>query len=184
MNQELLQEHISVFKILSKYKKEYLTLSKLVTNVVKKGNKIIVCGNGGSATEAQHFVAELIGTFISNRKPVPAICINSDQSIITALSNDFGYENIFIRQVDALMNKNDLLVLLSTSGNSKNLVNVAKHAKKKKFKVISLTGKNKSDLSKLSDFTFFAPSYKTSIIQEVHLFLIHAICYDIEKIFK
>ena len=150
---------------------------------LNSGGKIIFFGNGGSASDSQHLCAEFVGRYKKNRDPLAAISLNTDTSILTAVANDMGYENVFERQVQALANKEDLLFAISTSGKSKNVINAVLAGKKKGIKIISLTGKNDSELSSLSDISIKVPSDKVNHIQEMHILIGHFICEMIEKDF-
>ena len=147
----------------------------------KSNNKIIFCGNGGSASDAQHLAAELIGRYKEDRPPLPAIAITTDTSAITAIGNDYGFENIFSRQISGIGNSGDTLVAISTSGNSKNIIKAIEEAKKRKITVIGLTGINNSELSNLSDICIHAQSDQTNYIQEAHITIGHLICGLVEK---
>lgn len=147
--------------------------AETMLNSIRKGGKILICGNGGSASQAQHFSAELVVRFKKNRTAMPAIALNTDSSILTACGNDFSFEHIFARQVEALSKSEDVLVCLSTSGNSPNVLRAAESAKSRNCKVISLTGEKENLLEKISDTTIKVQSLETSRIQEIHLFLIH-----------
>ncbi|MCU0642136.1 MAG: SIS domain-containing protein [archaeon] len=144
------------------------------------GGKILACGNGGSASQAQHFSGELVVRFRVNRKPIPAIALNTDSSIISACGNDFGFEEIFSKQVEALAGDKDVLFCLSTSGNSKNILKAAEKAREKGCKVVSLTGSKENMLEKASDLTIKVSSEDTARIQEISLFLIHYFAGEIE----
>ena len=148
---------------------------------LNSGGKIIFFGNGGSASDSQHLCAEFVGRYKKNRNPLAAISLNTDTSILTAVANDMGYEKVFERQVQALANKEDVLFAISTSGKSKNVINAVLAGKKKGIKTISLTGKNDSELSSLSDISIKAPSDKVNHIQEMHILIGHFICEMIEK---
>ncbi len=145
----------------------------LLIECIRGEGKILICGNGGSASQAQHFSAELVVRFMKERQAIAAIALNTDSSILTAAGNDYGYEQVFARQVDALANSGDVLVCLSTSGNSKNVVNAAVQARSKGCKVLSLTGQADSVLMKKSDVIIRAQTKDTAHAQEIHLFLIH-----------
>jgi D-sedoheptulose 7-phosphate isomerase len=146
-----------------------------------KGNKVISCGNGGSMCDAMHFAEELSGRFRNDRKPLPAISI-SDASHISCVANDYGFDFVFSRFVEAMGNKGDVLVAISTSGNSKNVLNAAEAAKKKEMKIISLTGKNGGKLASLSDIEIRAPySEFSDRAQEIHIKVIHALIDLVEQ---
>ena len=172
-----LEEISNNFKILSDHNCEEIEqASKLMIQSLSKGGKIIFCGNGGSAADSQHLSAELIGRYRKNRKPLPSISLTTDTSVITCIANDFGYEKIFERQLQGLGQKGDLLIAFSTSGNSKNIVNVLKMAKNLKIKSISLLG-NKGGLCKnISNYSYIVPSNSTANIQEVHHLIGHMFC--------
>lgn len=145
------------------------------------GNKILICGNGGSAADSQHFAAELIGRYKLERKSLPAIALTTDSSILTAIGNDYGYDHIFSKQVEGLGNSGDILIGISTSGNSKNILNAYAVAKNKGLSCISLIGKSGGDMNELSDYSFIVPSNNTPRIQEVHILIIHIICEIVEN---
>ena len=156
----------------------------LIINALKKNGKILIFGNGGSASDAQHFAAELIVRFKNDRKSLPAIALTTDTSIITACSNDFNFSRIFERQIEGLANKNDVAIGISTSGNSENVVLAIKKAKEKSLKTITLTGKDGGKLNNLADITIKVPSENTARIQEAHITILHIICELIDKEFK
>ena len=152
----------------------------LITKSIKNGNKIILFGNGGSATDAQHMAAEFVGRFMKERKSFPAIALSTDSSIITAIGNDYSFERIFSRQAESLVKKGDVIIAISTSGNSKNILKGIKTSKNLGAKIISLTGKNGTKMKLNSDIFLNVPSTVTSRIQEVHRTIIHIICEMVE----
>ena len=154
--------------------------TKIITSL-KNDGKVILFGNGGSAADAQHMAAELIGRFKIERSSIPAISLTTDTSIITSIGNDYDFENIFSRQIESLGNKHDIIIAISTSGNSKNIINGVKSAKEKGIFVIGLSGKSESELKKISDITINAPSEDTARIQESHRVIIHCLCQLVEK---
>ena len=164
-------------------KKSIIRASNLIIKAFKNKKKLLICGNGGSASDAQHFAAELIGRFKKERRSFPAICLNTDTSAITAIGNDYNYSKIFSRQLEGLGNRGDVLFLISTSGRSKNILEASEIAKEKKVKTIALTGEKKSVLSKNVDICINVPSCETSHIQELHIKVIHLLCILIEKNF-
>ncbi len=151
---------------------------------LQSGNKILLCGNGGSAAEAQHIAAEFVGRFKKERRALPAIAFTTDTSILTAVSNDYSYDLIFARQVEALGEKGDLLFLLSTSGNSKNCVMACEKAKSNGITTVGFTGSKGGKLKEVADLCFCVPSDVTSHIQEVHLVVLHTICELIDEAFS
>ncbi len=161
--------------------------ANLILQTIKKNKNILVAGNGGSFSDAEHFACELTCTFKDKRRAISAISIGSNAGSITAWSNDFGFETYFSRQVDALGKKNDILLLISTGGNPKgssaslNLFHALKMGKKKKMKIISLVGKSGGRLKKESDICIHVKSNETSVIQEAHITILHSICYLIDQ---
>jgi len=153
----------------------------VIVNCLKKGNKVILFGNGGSAADAQHIAAEFIGRFQFERKSLPAIALTSDSSIITALSNDYSYDIVFSRQCESLVDSGDVVIGISTSGNSKNVKNGILAAKKKHAITIGLLGNNGGQIKNLVDVPIIVKSTSTKRIQEVHRTLSHIICEFVEK---
>ena len=148
---------------------------------IKEGNKIFSCGNGGSMCDAMHFAEELSGKFREERKPLPAISI-SDPSHITCVGNDYGFDHVFSKFMEGVGKKGDTLLAISTSGNSKNVINAAKYCKKKNINVISLTGRDGGELSSYSDIEIRVPHFGYSDrIQEIHIKVIHILILLIEK---
>lgn len=156
----------------------------LITNVLKKGGKAFIFGNGGSAADSQHFAAELIGRFQKERKGLPAIALTTDTSSLTALANDYSFDIIFKRQLEALACPKDIAIAISTSGRANNVLEAVKTAKKLKLKTLSLTGLRGAGLSKMTDISLIAPSTVTARIQESHILFIHIICELVENNFK
>ncbi|TSC88399.1 MAG: D-sedoheptulose 7-phosphate isomerase [Microgenomates group bacterium Gr01-1014_16] len=154
--------------------------AKLITQTFKSGGKLLICGNGGSAAQSQHFAAELVGRYQKERKAMPAIALTTDTSALTAIANDYGFDKVFSRQVEAVAKQGDVLFCISTSGNSPNILAAAKAAKSLQVKTISLTG-NGGKLKNLCNINLIIPSNKTPLIQEVHLVIIHTLCELIES---
>lgn len=163
--------------------KNILKAANLIVKAFKNKKKMLICGNGGSASDSQHFAAELVGRFKKERKPFPAISLNTDTSAITAIGNDYNYSKIFSRQIEGVGNSGDILFLISTSGKSENIINATKTAKEKRIKTIGLTGSKESILSKNCDICILVPSAETCHIQELHIKVIHLLCILIEKEF-
>ncbi len=155
--------------------------SKIIQNSLSKGNCIFTAGNGGSAAEAMHMSAEFTGRYKKERSGLRSVCLNCDISALTAISNDYSYEQVFSRQLEALSKEGDILILFSTSGNSPNLISLAKAAKTKKVKVISLLGKGGGKIAPLSDLSIIVPSQNTPRIQEIHQLIMHSICETIDN---
>jgi len=155
--------------------------SKVISDSIKNGGKVMSCGNGGSHCDAMHFAEELTGKYRDDRRAIPALCI-SDASHITCVGNDYGYEFIFSRYIEALGNKGDVLLGLSTSGNSQNIIRAAQAAKEKGMKVIILSGKDGGKLAPLADIEVRVPYHGyADRIQEVHIKIIHILMLLIEK---
>ena len=152
-----------------------------IVNCLKNGNKIILFGNGGSAADAQHIASEFIGRFQKERKSYPAISLTSDSSVITSLSNDYSFDSIFSRQCESLVNLDDVVIAISTSGNSKNIVKGLETAKERGAKIISLLGNSGGIIKNYSDLTIIVDSDVTAHIQEVHRVIYHTICNFVEK---
>ena len=148
---------------------------------LKNGNKIMFCGNGGSAADSQHLAAELVGRYKMNRPAMNAIALTVDTSILTAVGNDYGYDTIFERQVEGLGKKGDILIGLSTSGNSKNVLLAFDMAKKRDIKTISMTGHSGGKMKEVADLAINVPSDITNNIQEMHIAVGHLLCGVIEK---
>lgn len=147
----------------------------------KRGNKVIIFGNGGSAADAQHIVAEFIGRFQKERKSLPAISLTTDSSIITSLANDYSYDIVFSRQCESLVSKGDIVIGISTSGKSKNVEEGIKTANKKGATTIGLLGGNGGTIKKVASISIVVPSTNTARIQEVHRVIYHIICDVVEK---
>ena len=155
--------------------------AQLIVKKIKKGGKVIYFGNGGSAADAQHLAAELVGRYKKTRKPLPSISLATDTSIITAVGNDFSFNDIFSRQIEALGNKNDVIYAISTSGKSKNVINALKQARKQGIVCIGVTGKNFVEFSKFCEIVISVPSTKSDRIQEMHIAVGQIICEIIEN---
>lgn len=156
-----------------------------MTDCLRAGGKIMACGNGGSAADAQHFAAELIGRFERERQELAAIALTTDTSILTAIGNDYGYDDIFSKQVRGLGKKGDILLGISTSGNSKNVVKAIEAAKKLGITIIALTGNGGGKIADLlgeGDIHLCVPSTRTARIQETHLLLLHGLCDGVDHL--
>lgn len=154
---------------------------QMIVDSINSGNKILIAGNGGSASDSQHFAAELVCRYQLNRKALPAIALTADSATLTAIGNDLGYKRIFSRQLSALANQGDVFIGISTSATSPNILHALEVAKDLKCKVILLTGNN-SVQSDCIDQVISVPASETALIQEVHTVLIHTICESVEKL--
>ena len=171
-------------KIIKKSQNLTLKIDKsvnIILSSLREGGKIIIFGNGGSAADAQHMSAEFIGRFILERKSIPSLALTTDSSILTSIGNDYKFENIFSRQCEALVNENDIIIAISTSGNSPNIIKGVKTCIKKNAKIIALTGNDGGKLKNLCNILLNIPSKETPRIQEGHRTIIHIICELVEK---
>jgi len=157
--------------------------SLIAIETLKNGNKILLCGNGGSAADAQHIAAELTGRYKSERRGLPGIALTTDTSALTAIANDYGYERIFDRQVEALANKGDLLIAISTSGNSLNILSALKTARELGCQTIGLSGRDGGLMNNACNLNIVIPSEDTPRIQEMHILVGHTICQAIDDAF-
>ena len=176
-----IEEHKNATKNLSQISERILYFSDKIISALQKNNKILICGNGGSAADAQHFSSELICKYEKKRKSLPALSLSTDPSTVTAISNDYGYKYLFSRQIEGLGNKGDILILITTSGNSKNLIEAAKTARSKSLIVCGLLGRDGGALKNFLDFDITINNKRTSRIQEMHSLIIHIICKLIDE---
>ena len=157
--------------------------AEAITRALKQNGRVYICGNGGSAADAQHIASELVGRFERERQGLAAVALTTDTSVITSISNDYGYKNIFARQVDALVKKGDVLWAISTSGASANVIAAAELAKKKGACVLAFTGRSNSKLEQIADICFCANEASTARSQEIHQLAYHIICDLVEQSF-
>lgn len=183
INDEI-NSHIKVSNSLHLLTEEIIKSTKLCINCLKNGGKILIFGNGGSAADAQHIAAELIGRYKVKRKGLPAIAITTDTSAITSIGNDFGYNHIFDRQIEALANKGDVAIGISTSGKSDNVISALKLSSKLKCITIGFSGQDGGEMNKICDVNLVVPSEDTPRIQEMHIVIGHTICHLIDQEFK
>lgn len=156
-------------------------IAEVCSNALEQGNKILICGNGGSSADAMHFAEELTGKFRKERPALPAISL-TDPSHITCVGNDYGFEEIFARGIEAYGKRGDILIAISTSGNSKNVIKAVEKASQLKLVTIGLLGKNGGSLKNRSDFELIAPGRTTDRIQEIHTVVLHILIESIERI--
>ncbi len=157
--------------------------AEAITRALKQEGTVYICGNGGSAADAQHIAGELVGRFARKRKGLAAVALTTDTSVITSISNDYGYENVFAKQVEALVREGDILWAISTSGSSENVIAAAELAKKKGACVLALTGTSNSKLEQIADICFCANDKSTARSQEIHQVAYHIICDLVEQSF-
>jgi len=162
---------------------QIIDLSNMVIESLKKGGKVMLFGNGGSASDSQHIAAELVGRYQKDRQALPALALTTNTSILTAIANDYGYDAVFAKQVEALGDKNDIVIGISTSGKARNVVAGIKQAKKMGIKTIVFTGGDGGEIAKLADVSLVVPSKVTARIQEAHIAVGHIICELVEEYF-
>ena len=177
-------EHIQVANSIHFLTDAVAISAQLCIDCLKNGGKILLFGNGGSAADAQHIAAELVGRYKVERKSLPAIALTTDTSALTAIGNDYGYIHVFDRQVEALANKGDVAIGISTSGNSINVISALKLANDLGCRTIGLSGKGGGEFNSLCDVNIIAPSEDTPRIQEIHIVIGHTICHLIDQEFK
>lgn len=189
MNKQALREiftrHCQLAQVsLAQLEDAIIEAAERLGDCLKTGGKVLLCGNGGSAADAQHFAAELVNRFLLDRPALPAVALTTDSSAITAIANDHSYERVFARQIEALGNEKDYLVLLTTSGESANLIAALESAYEKKMQVLLLSGKDGGSLAgllKAESLELRVPAEETPRIQEIHILIIHCLCYAIER---
>jgi D-sedoheptulose 7-phosphate isomerase len=176
------EKSIEVKKLTAeKLSKKTAEAAELLIKSYQNGGKMILCGNGGSAADAQHLAAEMVGRFEKDRRSLPALALTTDTSALTAIGNDYGFEEAFARQVESLVESKDVLVAISTSGNSVNVLRAVEEAKKKGAKTIGLTGRDGGKLAKIVDLALIVPSEETPRIQEAHITIGHIVCKLVEE---
>ncbi len=179
---EVVEETARVLReFVSEEKEKIVAFVKKVKEAIEAGNKILIFGNGGSAADAQHFAAELVNRFLLDRSPLPAVALTTDTSILTAVGNDYGFDLVFVKQVEALGKKGDIALGISTSGRSPNVLKALKRAKELGLFCVGLTGKKGTPMKEVCDLVITVPSEKTPRIQEGHLFFLHIVSELIEK---
>lgn len=156
-------------------------VSQLAIETYKSGNKVLIAGNGGSAADAQHIAGELVSKFYFDRPALPAIALTTDTSILTSIGNDYGYDKVFERQIQAVGQTEDIFIGITTSGNSQNIINAFKECKKKGIITVGLTGETGGKIEEFCDYCIKVPSHETPRIQEAHIMIGHIICAIIEK---
>jgi len=177
-----LTSHVEVIHVVSnKLAPRVAECAQMLIDTLQAGQKMLIMGNGGSAADAQHFAAEMVGRFLLERRALAAIALTTDTSILTAVGNDYGFDDIFKRQVEALAKPGDVLIGISTSGNSKNIKRAFAAGKNLGVKTIGLLGRDGGEIASLADLDLTVPSLETPRIQEAHLVMIHILCDLVEK---
>jgi phosphoheptose isomerase len=180
---DALLDGIRVRRELLEHEPAIVTAAELMRDAVLAGRKVLLCGNGGSAADAQHIAAELVGRFVMERKPLPAIALTTDTSALTAIANDYGFEHVFARQIEALGAPGDVLVAITTSGTSKNIVAAVAAARARGMKVIGLTGARGAAFVASCDAGIAVPSHNVARIQELHIAIGHVLCEVLDEAF-
>ena len=168
-------------RALSSLEPQMAQTADVIDQCLRAGNKLLVCGNGGSATDASHFATELVVRFAKDRRALPAICLVSDSGILTAAGNDYGFDEVFARQVSAFGIAGDVLICLTTSGKSKNLIRALEEAKTRKLKTVAFLGRDGGSTVGIADLDLLVKSDSTARVQEAHQLLLHVLCEVIES---
>ena len=171
---------VSVFQKLRCQKRSFELMVEAVSDALRAGNKLLLCGNGGSAADCQHIAAEFVGRFLTERNPLPAISLTVDTSAITSIANDYGYEEVFSRQLAGLGREGDCLLAISTSGNSKNVVQAVLKARELGIITLGFSGSDGGLLKSLCDYCISVPSESVARVQEAHMLLGHTLCECVE----
>ncbi|MGP2657903.1 D-sedoheptulose 7-phosphate isomerase [Malaciobacter sp. WC5094] len=176
------QSHLeTINNVINNMEDELVNASTLAVETLKAGNKILLCGNGGSAADAQHIAAELTGRYKTERRGLPGIALTTDTSALTAIGNDYGYDRVFDRQVESLANKGDLIIGISTSGNSGNVISALKLGRELGCKTLGFSGRDGGTMNEMCDINLVVPSNDTPRIQEMHILFGHTICQIIDN---
>ena len=182
--QEEFSSHLeTINNVIGSMENDIEQASQIIVDALKNGNKILLCGNGGSAADAQHIAAELTGRYKTERRGLPGIALTTDTSALTAIGNDYGYDRVFDRQVESLANNGDVIIGISTSGNSKNVVSALKLGQELGCKTVGLTGRDGGAMNDVCDINMVVPSNNTPRIQEMHILFGHTICQIIDNNF-
>ena len=174
--QENLDAHLTLFSALHPLEAAVVAAGRQMATALRGGSKVLLCGNGGSAADSQHIAAELTGRFIHDRRPLAAIALSTDTSALTCIANDYSFDEVFARQVEALGRAGDCLVAISTSGNSPNVVRAVETARRIGVTVVGLLGRDGGRLAPLCDVPIVVPEQSTARIQEAHIFIGHTLC--------
>jgi D-sedoheptulose 7-phosphate isomerase len=176
-----LNEHLSVFRTLDTLDGAVSEAGQLMAEALRSGHKLLFCGNGGSAADSQHLASELTGRFIKDRRPLAAVALTTDSSALTCIGNDYAFDEVFARQLVALGRAGDVLVAISTSGNSRNVIRAAQEARGCGMQIIGLLGRDGGALASMCDVSIVVPSTVTARIQEAHILIGHTLCGWVEE---
>lgn len=181
--QQLKDHQETIQKVIDTLVPDIERACRLMTSTLQSGKKVLIAGNGGSAADAQHIAAELSGRFVKNRKALPGIALTTDTSALTAIANDYGYDYVFARQVEALAQPGDLFIGISTSGNSEVVLRALKTAKEMGCQTLGLSGRDGGKMNGLCDLNIVVPSELTARIQEMHILIGHILCQAIDDLY-
>ena len=181
MLQKFITQHIELFQRLPQIENEIIKIADVCSTAISNKRKVIFCGNGGSAADAQHISAELVGRLVDDRRALAAISLTTDTSALTCIANDYGYDHVFSRQLAGVGQPGDVPIGISTSGNSQNVMNAVDMAKSMGIETVGWLGKDGGKLASMVDIPMIVPSNVTARIQEAHIFIGHTICAMIEK---
>jgi D-sedoheptulose 7-phosphate isomerase len=183
VKEELILHQQLTQKVIDALAGDIETACAMITTAIKGGNKVLLAGNGGSAADAQHIAAELSGRFVKDRKALPGIALTTDTSALTSIANDYGYEHVFSRQLEALAAPGDLFIGISTSGNSQGILNAFSSARKTGCKTLGLSGRDGGKMNGICDLNVVVPSDVTARIQEMHILIGHILCKAVDDLF-
>ena len=178
--EDYLNESLKIAKNQLSYNKKIITVAKNIYEKIQSGGSILICGNGGSASDSQHIAAEFVNRFKYDREPIASVALTTDSSIITSIANDYSFDLIFSKQIDAIGKNNDVLIAISTSGRSKNILEALKAAKQKNIYTLSMVGESTADVKEFSDDIFSIPSKETGVVQQSHITILQVIAGLIE----
>lgn len=181
--EELYEHQQTLQKVIETLTGDIEFACKMITGCIKAGNKVLIAGNGGSAADAQHIAAELSGRFVKERRALPGIALTVDTSALTAIANDYGYDHVFSRQVEALAQPGDLFIGISTSGNSQGILNAFSAATKAGCKTLGLSGRDGGKMNSICDLNIVVPANVTARIQEMHILIGHILCKAVDDLF-
>ena len=176
-----LEEHLELFNRLAGLADDVAKAAALIASTVSNGNKVMFCGNGGSAADSQHLAAEFVGRFVKDRRPLAALALSTDSSALTCIGNDYGFDDVFYRQVVGLGKGGDCLVAISTSGNSRNVIKAVEAARAADIHIVGFLGRDGGALRTMCDIPIVVASPTTARIQEAHIFIGHTLCGMVEK---
>jgi D-sedoheptulose 7-phosphate isomerase len=176
-----LQEHLALFRHLSSLEESTERVAEAIVHALRSGNKLMLCGNGGSAADSQHLAAEFTGRFVKDRRPLAALALSTDSSALTCIANDYSFDDVFARQVMGIGRPGDCLLAISTSGNSRNVIRAVESARATGIRTLGLLGRDGGQLKGFCDLSLVVPSSTTARIQEAHIFIGHTLCAMVES---